>query len=62
MTIIYVIVTRLPRSLASLNTWKFALLNVPFGGAKGGVAVDPRGLSEREVEKLTRKYVQVRVG
>lgn len=46
------------RSLASLNTWKFALLNVPFGGAKGGVAVDPRGLSEREVEKLTRKYVQ----
>ncbi|GFR47752.1 hypothetical protein Agub_g9517 [Astrephomene gubernaculifera] len=46
------------RSLASLNTWKFALLNVHFGGAKGGVAVDPRGLSEREVEKLTRKYVQ----
>ncbi|PNH10330.1 Glutamate dehydrogenase A, partial [Tetrabaena socialis] len=46
------------RSLASLNTWKFALLGVEFGGSKGGVAVDPRGLSEHEVEKLTRKYVQ----
>ncbi|GIL69837.1 hypothetical protein Vretimale_10115 [Volvox reticuliferus] len=46
------------RSLASLNTWKFALLNVQFGGSKGGVAVDPRTLSDREMEKLTRKYVQ----
>ncbi|GLC46010.1 hypothetical protein PLESTF_000745900 [Pleodorina starrii] len=46
------------RSLASLNTWKFSLLNVQFGGSKGGVAVDPRSLSEREMEKLTRKYVQ----
>ncbi|EFJ44182.1 hypothetical protein VOLCADRAFT_65188 [Volvox carteri f. nagariensis] len=46
------------RSLASLNTWKFALLNVQFGGSKGGVAVDPRTLTDREVEKLTRKYVQ----
>ncbi|KXZ54119.1 hypothetical protein GPECTOR_5g220 [Gonium pectorale] len=46
------------RSLASLNTWKFALLNVHFGGCKGGVAVDPRTLSVHEEEKLTRKYVQ----
>ncbi|PNW78640.1 hypothetical protein CHLRE_09g388800v5 [Chlamydomonas reinhardtii] len=46
------------RNLASLNTWKFSLLNVQFGGAKGGVGVDPRSLSERETEKLTRKYVQ----
>ena len=53
----------LPRhSLASLNTWKFSLLNVQFGGAKGGVGVDPRSLSERETEKLTRKYVQVSAG
>lgn len=48
------------RSLASLNTWKTALMGVPFGGAKGGVAVDPRQLSERELERLTRKLVQVR--
>lgn len=46
------------RSLAALNTYKFALVNVPFGGAKGGIALDPRRLSEREQEKLTRKYVQ----
>jgi glutamate dehydrogenase/leucine dehydrogenase len=45
-----------------LNTWKFSLLNVQFGGSKGGVVVDPRTLSDREVEKLTRKYVQVRHG
>lgn len=40
--------------LASLNTWKTALMGVPFGGAKGGVAVDPSQLSARELEKLTR--------
>ncbi|GAX80582.1 hypothetical protein CEUSTIGMA_g8019.t1 [Chlamydomonas eustigma] len=45
------------RSLASLNTWKAAVMNVPFGGAKGGIAVDPGTLSERENQKLTRKYV-----
>lgn len=45
-------------SLAALNTYKFALVNVPFGGAKGGIALDPKRLSEREQEKLTRKYVQ----
>lgn len=46
-------------SLAALNTYKFALVNVPFGGAKGGVALDPKRLGDREQEKLTRKYVQV---
>ena len=46
-------------SLASLNTWKAALMNVPFGGAKGGIAVDPKLLSERENEKLTRKFINV---
>lgn len=45
------------RSLASLNTWKAALLNVPFGGAKGGVALDPKLLSDREQQKLIRKFV-----
>lgn len=43
--------------LASINTWKSAVVNVPFGGAKGGVAVDPSLLSVRELEKLTRKLV-----
>lgn len=46
------------RSLASLMTWKTAVMDIPFGGAKGGVTVDPRRLSERELEKLTRKLVQ----
>lgn len=46
------------RSLASLMTWKTAVMDIPFGGAKGGVTVDPRQLSERELEKLTRKLVQ----
>ncbi|KAI8474238.1 MAG: glutamate dehydrogenase [Monoraphidium minutum] len=44
-------------ALASINTWKSAVVNVPFGGAKGGVAVDPTQLSVRELEKLTRKLV-----
>jgi glutamate dehydrogenase/leucine dehydrogenase len=47
-------------SLASLMTWKTAVMDIPFGGAKGGVTVDPKRLSERELEKLTRKLVQVR--
>eukprot|EP01024_Parvocaulis_polyphysoides_P043496 TRINITY_DN39847_c0_g1_i2.p1 TRINITY_DN39847_c0_g1~~TRINITY_DN39847_c0_g1_i2.p1 ORF type:complete len:446 (+),score=64.09 TRINITY_DN39847_c0_g1_i2:32-1369(+) len=46
------------RSLASLMTWKSALLDVPFGGAKGGIAVDPSKLSQRELEVLTRRFVQ----
>ena len=41
-------------------TWKSALMNIPFGGAKGGVVCDPSKLSERELERLTRKLVQVR--
>ena len=46
-------------SLASLMTWKTAVMDIPFGGAKGGITVDPKKLSERELEKLTRKLVQV---
>ena len=45
------------RSLASLMTWKTALIGVPFGGAKGGIQVDPASLSERERERLTRAFV-----
>jgi len=40
-------------------TWKTAVMDIPFGGAKGGITVDPKQLSERELEKLTRKLVQV---
>ena len=45
------------RALASLMTWKTAVVGVPFGGAKGGVACDPASLSLREREQLTRKLV-----
>jgi glutamate dehydrogenase (NAD(P)+) len=46
------------RGLATLMTWKTALLDLPFGGAKGGVGVDPRGLSKLELERLTRKFTE----
>ena len=38
-------------------TWKCALVDIPFGGAKGGVAVDPHALTGIELERLTRRYV-----
>jgi glutamate dehydrogenase (NAD(P)+) len=46
------------QALASLMTWKTAVVNLPYGGAKGGIAVDPRGLTPRELERLTRRFVQ----
>lgn len=44
------------RALAMWMTWKCALVNLPYGGAKGGVLVDPKTLSPREKENLTRRY------
>jgi glutamate dehydrogenase (NAD(P)+) len=44
------------RALAMLNTWKAALVRIPFGGAAGGVRVNPRRLSEGERQGLTRRY------
>ncbi len=44
-------------TLASLMTWKTALVNIPYGGAKGGVTVNVHNLSHGELERLTRKFV-----
>jgi glutamate dehydrogenase (NAD(P)+) len=44
------------KALAMWMTWKCALANLPYGGAKGGVAVDPATLSHRELERLTRRF------
>jgi glutamate dehydrogenase (NAD(P)+) len=44
------------RALASLMTWKSALLDLPFGGAKGGMTLDPTALSPRELEAATRSF------
>ncbi|MBI4219760.1 MAG: glutamate dehydrogenase, partial [Chloroflexi bacterium] len=44
------------RALAMLMTWKSALAEIPFGGAKGGVLVDPKQLSSSELNRLTRRY------
>jgi len=44
-------------ALATLMTWKCALVNVPFGGAKGGIVCDPKSLSDTELRRVTRRFV-----
>lgn len=46
------------RALAALMTWKTAIVDIPFGGAKGGITCDPQSMSARELEQLTRLFVQ----
>ncbi len=45
------------RALAAAMTWKTALIDIPFGGAKGGVTCDPKTLSKGEMERLTRSFI-----
>ena len=44
-------------TLAQLMTWKTAVVNIPYGGAKGGIAVDPATLSRGELERITRRFI-----
>ena len=46
------------RALASLMTWKTAVVDIPFGGAKGGVNCDPSALGRSDLEELTRRFIQ----
>ena len=45
-------------ALANLMTWKTAVVDVPFGGAKGGINCDPAQMSDRELNEVTRRFVE----
>ncbi len=44
------------KALATWMTWKCAVVNIPFGGGKGGVTCDPKQMTQRELERMTRRY------
>jgi glutamate dehydrogenase (NAD(P)+) len=46
------------RALASIMTWKTAVVDIPFGGSKGGIQVDPKPMSQNELKQMTRRYTQ----
>jgi len=46
------------RALASLMTWKTAVVDIPFGGAKGGIQCDPKNMSRRELQQMTQRYTR----
>ncbi len=46
------------QGLAMWMTWKCAVMDLPFGGAKGGIVIDPDDLSEGEMERLTRRFIE----
>jgi glutamate dehydrogenase/leucine dehydrogenase len=46
------------KALAAWMTWKCSLVNIPYGGSKGGIIVDPKGMSQGELERLSRGYIR----
>src|ERR1044071_6463417 len=45
------------KALAAMMTWKCALMNLPYGGGKGGIKFDPNGVSQAELQRITRRFV-----